>query len=95
MQFADADSGGTDKQEWICGQIIGSAQFPLQELVLLEGKRAGKIAGLGRKVLMTDEIGKKGVAVGRPCRPATAGDEADGGFGFGCSGHSERNQLRR
>ena len=34
----------------------------LQELVVREGKRFGKIARLGRKVLVTNEIWKKGVA---------------------------------
>jgi len=32
------------------------AQFLLQELVLVEGKRFWKIARLGRKVLLTNEI---------------------------------------
>ena len=54
--FADADSSGTDEQECIRGQIIGSAELLLQELVVREGKRFGKIARLGRKVLLTNEI---------------------------------------
>jgi hypothetical protein len=32
-------------------------------LVLLERKGSGKIAGLRRKVLRTNEVGRKGVAV--------------------------------
>jgi hypothetical protein len=46
------------------GEIIASAQFLLQELVLLEGERPGKIVGWWRKVLPPNEIGKKGVTVG-------------------------------
>jgi len=61
--FADADPGGTDEQQRLGGEIIAAAQFLLQELVLVEGERSGKIAGLGRKVGMTNEIGKKGVTV--------------------------------
>jgi hypothetical protein len=61
--FADADSGGADEQQRMGGEIIAAAQFLLQELVLGEGERSGKIAGWGRKVLMTNEVGKKGVTV--------------------------------
>jgi len=47
--LADADSSGAHEQERIRHQIIGSLQFLLQELVLLERKRSGKIteAALG------------------------------------------------
>jgi hypothetical protein len=62
--FADADSGAADEQQRIRGEIIAAAQFLLQELVLVEGERSGKITGLGRKVGMTNEMGKKGVTVG-------------------------------
>jgi hypothetical protein len=62
--FADADSGGADEQQRMGGEVIAAAQFLLQELVLGEGERSGKIVGWGGKVLMTNEIGKKGVTVG-------------------------------
>jgi hypothetical protein len=58
--FADADSAGTREQECIGGQIIGSAQFLLQELILLRRKRTGQVEGLGREVFLTDEVGRKG-----------------------------------
>jgi hypothetical protein len=61
--FADADSGGADEQQRMGGEVIAAAQFLLQELVLGEGERSGKIAGLGREVLLPNEIGKKGVTV--------------------------------
>jgi hypothetical protein len=38
--FADTNSRGADDQESIRGQIIGSAQFLLQALILLRGKRS-------------------------------------------------------
>jgi hypothetical protein len=47
--FADADSAGTREQECIGGQIIGSAQFLLQELILLRRKRTGQVEGWGGK----------------------------------------------
>jgi hypothetical protein len=62
--FADADSGGTDEQEGIGVEIIGTAQLLLQELIVLEGKRSRKMAGSWREVFPTNEIGLKGMAVG-------------------------------
>jgi hypothetical protein len=62
--FAKADSGGADEQESVRVEIISSAQFLLQELILLWGKRSGKIAGLWREIFRTNEIGLKEVAVG-------------------------------
>jgi hypothetical protein len=50
--FADADSAGTREQECIGGQIIGSAQFLLQELILLRRKRTGQVEGLGTSRLL-------------------------------------------
>ena len=62
--FADADSGGAEEQEGIRFQIVGSTQFLLHQVVLLERKRSGKIAGLWRKILRTNKFGEKGVALG-------------------------------
>jgi hypothetical protein len=62
--FAEADSGSTDEQECIRVESIGSAQFLLQELILLGGERSGQIARLGREVFSTNEIGLNRVAVG-------------------------------
>ena len=62
--FAAADPGGADEQECICVEIIGSEQLLLQELIVLQGKRFGKIAGSWREVFSTHEIGLHGVAVG-------------------------------
>jgi hypothetical protein len=64
--FADTDSSGAEEQESIGGQIIGSAQFLPQELVLVERKRSGQIARLRREVFATDEVRLKGVAAGGP-----------------------------
>jgi hypothetical protein len=61
--FADADAGAADEQQGVGGEIIAAAQFLLQELVILEGKRSGKIVGWGGKVLLPNEVGKKGVTV--------------------------------
>jgi hypothetical protein len=63
--FAYADSSGANEQERIRRQIIGSTQFPLQELILLEGKRSRKIARLHWEVFAADEIRLNGRAVGR------------------------------
>jgi hypothetical protein len=62
--FANADSRGPDEQEGIGVEIIGTAQFLLQEFILLRGERSGKIAGLWREVFSTNEIGLNGVAIG-------------------------------
>jgi hypothetical protein len=62
--FAAADSRGADEQEGIRVEIIDSAQFLLQELILLEGKRSGEIAGCWWEILATNKIGLKEVAVG-------------------------------
>src|SRR5207244_5274819 len=56
LAFADADSGGADEQEGIGVEIIGTEQFPLQDLILLRGKRSGKITGFWREVFWTNEI---------------------------------------
>ena len=63
--FADADSRGTNEPESIRRQTIGSPQFQLQELVLLERKRSGKIARLRWEVFAAEEVGWNGTAVGR------------------------------
>ena len=39
-------------------------QLPLQELILLRGKRSGKIAGLYGEIFSANEIGLQGVTVG-------------------------------
>ena len=62
--FANADSRSPDEQEGIGVEIIGSAQFPLQESLLLEGKRSGKVARFRRKIFSTNEIALNGLAVG-------------------------------
>jgi len=62
--FADADPGGADEQESIAGQVVGSAQFLLQALILLRLERSGQITRLRREVFATNEIGPKGMAVG-------------------------------
>src|SRR5271165_2794103 len=62
--LADANSSGASEQERIRGQIIGSTQFPLQELILPGGKRSGKIARLHGEVFAADEIRLNGSAVG-------------------------------
>ena len=63
--FADTDPSGANKHERIRRQIIGSTQFPLQELILPGGKRSGKIARLHGEVFAADEIRLNGSAVGR------------------------------
>jgi hypothetical protein len=40
--LADADSGGAGEQQGVGRQIVGAAQFLLQELVVLWGKRPGR-----------------------------------------------------
>ena len=44
---------------------IGSAQFLLQELILLERKRSGKVARLHWEVFAADEVRLNGRVVGR------------------------------
>ena len=39
--FADADSGSAGEQERVGSQIISSAQFLLEELIVVGGERSG------------------------------------------------------
>jgi hypothetical protein len=80
--FTDADSGDADKQECIGVEIIGPAQLLLHELILLQGKRSGKIAGLWREVFSTNEIGLNGVPVGSQIVQQTAEDSQAIDTGF-------------
>jgi hypothetical protein len=62
--LADADSRSSDEKKRIGVEIVGTAQFLLQELILLRGKRPGEIAGFWREILSTNEIGLNWVVVG-------------------------------
>jgi hypothetical protein len=55
--FTEADSRTTDEQEGIGVEIIRTQQFVPQELILLRGKRSGKIERFWRQVFSTNEIG--------------------------------------
>jgi hypothetical protein len=70
--FTDANPRRADEQECIRVEIIGSAQFLLQELILLRGKGPRQIAGFGWEVLATNEIGLQGMAVGSESVEQTA-----------------------
>jgi hypothetical protein len=82
--FAEADSRSADEQEGIGVEIIGSAEFLLQELILLRGERSGQIAGFGREVFSTNEIGLNRVAIGGQIaqQPADLEEALDAGFVF-------------
>jgi hypothetical protein len=43
--FADADAGGARQQEGIGGQVVGAAQFLLQELIVSWRQGFGQIVG--------------------------------------------------
>ena len=79
--LAKADSGGPDEQECIGVEIIGSAQLPLQELILLRRKRSGKIVSFCGEILSANEVGLQGVAVGGQIvqQPAQTNEVADAG----------------
>ncbi len=62
--FAKTDSRSTDEQECIRVEIIGPAQLLLHDLILLQGKRSGKMVRFWREVFSTNEIGLNGVAIG-------------------------------
>jgi len=62
--FADADTCSAHEQQRIGVQVVGAAQFPLEQLIVLERKRARQIARRGRKVVEADEIRCNGMAVG-------------------------------
>src|ERR1700687_2109170 len=62
--LADADAGETREQKCIGGQIVGTAQFPLQQLIVLGAKRSGGNGGLGREVFPPNEVRLHGMAVG-------------------------------
>src|SRR3989442_1434781 len=62
--FANADSGGAGQQKGIGRQVIGSAQFLLEELIILWRKRSGQITRARRKVVRQDEARLDGMAVG-------------------------------
>jgi hypothetical protein len=63
--FAEADASGTHEQERITEQIVGSAQFLLQALIVLEGERPWQVTGSGREILTTNKVRPKGMEVGR------------------------------
>ena len=62
--FADADAGGAGQQEGIGGQVVGAAQFLLQELIVWWRQRFGQIVGPWREVLAANQVRREGVAVG-------------------------------
>src|SRR5229473_3025120 len=61
--LADADSGGADEQQSVGRQIVDVAEFLIQPLIVLRGKRLGQITGRGRKILSANEAGLEGMAV--------------------------------
>jgi hypothetical protein len=56
--LTDADSSSASEQERIGRQVIGPAQFLLQQLIVLWRERSGQILGLWREILAADEIGR-------------------------------------
>ena len=62
--FADADAGGAGQQEGIGGQVVGAAQFLLQELIVWWRQRFGQIVGPWGEVLAANQVRREGVAVG-------------------------------
>jgi hypothetical protein len=62
--FAEADAGGAHEQERITEQIVGSAQFLLQALIVLEGQRPWPIMGSGREILTTNKVRTEGMSLG-------------------------------
>ena len=61
--FTNAHPRRADQQECVRVEIIDSAQFLLQELILLWGKGPGQIVGFRREVSWTNEVGQR-LAVG-------------------------------
>jgi hypothetical protein len=62
--FTEADAGGAHEQERITKQIVGSTQFLLQALIVLEGERPWQITGSGREIFTTNKVRPKGMEVG-------------------------------
>jgi len=54
--FAEAEASGAHEQERITEQIVGSAQFLLQALIVLEGERPWQIMGSEREILTTNKV---------------------------------------
>ena len=88
----------THEQERIRHQIIGSPQFLLQEWVLLERKRSGKITRLHWEIFAADEVGLDGM-VGRQTMQQSpeANEIVEAGcvLSGGCCSLSQRNRVRR
>lgn len=75
--FADADSRGASERQSIGGQVVCTTQFPLQELIVLRGKRSGQIMRMRREVLAANQAGLDGVAVGGQIVEQTAETEEE------------------
>jgi hypothetical protein len=74
--FADTDPGGADEEERIGSQVVFSAQFLLQEWIIVGRKRSGQTTRLPRDVFTTDEGRLKGRVVGgKILQQATEKDE--------------------
>jgi hypothetical protein len=56
--FANADSGGPHEAESIDLERVDEAELLLQPLIFLERKRFGEIVVRGRKILLTNEVGR-------------------------------------
>ena len=80
--LADADSGGASEQQCIGRQVVGAAQFLLQQLIVLGRKRSWQVPGLRRKVVATDEVGRKAMAIGGQIvqQPAETDQKVGAGF---------------
>jgi hypothetical protein len=61
--LADANSGSADEQQGVGHQVIGVAELLLQPSIVLRGKWFGQIVIWGRKILSTNEIVVKRMAI--------------------------------
>jgi hypothetical protein len=70
--FADADSCRPGEQHGIGKQIVGSAQFLLQQLIIWLRQRSGQRPRSCRQVLDANEVWSDGMAVGGQILEQTA-----------------------
>ena len=61
--LADTHSGSANEAQRVRGQVVGVAQFLIQELVVFRRKWCGQTAWQWREILAANEVGLDGIAV--------------------------------
>lgn len=84
--FADADAGEASEQKGVRKQVVGTAQFLLQSLIIFNGKRFWQIVVPRREILAANQVGLDVVAVGRQIVQQTTDEDQILSTGFVAQG---------